>query len=724
MNDLFASEPLESLIKKLDELLKNKDRVLSSDQLESYLKQIIERLKEYSYLLYGLDKSVIVAATDVKGNIIYANDKFCEISKYTKEELIGQNHRILKSGYHDKDFFRNMWKTISQGKIWNGQVKNKAKDGKYYWVQTTIVPIINEQRKPILYIAFRTDITEGRLAIERLLVALQNDFHLVVNSMYNLVFKVRKDAKKNYVYVLNEGQLAKTLGLEKGNMFRKSPQEIFPPEVATMMEAKYENVFNGKTESYTYSFKGHMLLTHLSPVYTNGKIEEIIGTVSDITELHQAQEEIKYIAYHDMLTELPNQRKLKEDLSQWISQKEKFAVLFVDLDRFKQVNEAAGHTIGDLLIKEVSIRLKVVVGEKGLIYRFAGDEFIILFPYANEQKELEDFASNILSIFQREYILSTFHKFYVSACIGISIFPDHGLDHDTLLKNSNRAMFFAKNEQRNTYKIYHPDMNNDDEIVLIERHLIQAIENNEFELYYQPKLHLSSGKLVGMEALLRWKSPVLGNVPPDKFISIAEDAGLIIKIDEWVLEKACEQNKKWIDSGLFPPMRIAVNISPIHFKLPGFVSRVKEILWKTGLDPNFLEIEITENSFLDHTEECIFSLSQLKQMGVHVSIDDFGKGYSSLNYLRKLSISSLKIDKSFIRGMLENCEDIAIVRAIIYLSHELNLKVIAEGTETKEVIDLLKELGCDEAQGYYISKPISKNEFEQYMKEKVNNFFI
>lgn len=725
MNDLFAPKSLESLIQVLEDRLKDEGQELTKEQIGRYLQQITDKWKEFSYLFYGLDKSVIVAATDVKGNIIYANDKFCEISKYSREELIGQNHRIIKSGYHDKEFFKNMWKTIANGKIWRGQIKNKAKDGSFYWVQTTIVPIINEQNKPIMYIAFRTDITEGRLAIERLLEALKNDYRLVVNSMYNLVFKVRKDPNKKFIYVLNEGRLAKRLGLDKENMFQKSPRELFPHEIASMMEMKYENVFNGKTDSYTYSYKDHMLITHLSPVYTDGKIEEIIGTISDITELHKAQEEIKYIAYHDMLTDLPNQIKLKEDLSQWISQKEKFAVLFLDLDRFKQINDAAGHSVGDLIIKEVTSRLKEVVGEKGVIYRFSGDEFIILHTYNGDEKEIKQFVSNILSIFTGKFTFSTFHEFYVTCCVGISKYPDDGIDHDTLLKNANRAMFVAKSEQRNTYKIYHPDMMKDDEeVYLIERHLIQAIENNELELYFQPKMDLSSGKMVGMEALLRWKSPVLGNVPPDKFISVAEDAGLIIKIDEWVLEKACEQNKKWIDSGLIEQVRVAVNISPIHFKLPGFINTVKKVLDKTRLDPKLLEIEITENSFLEHTEECIFSLSQLKEMGVHVSIDDFGKGYSSLNYLRKLPVGSLKIDKSFILGMMENCEDIAIVKAIIYLSHELNLEVIAEGTETKEVIDILKQLGCDEAQGYYISKPVSKSEFEQFIKEKVNNVII
>lgn len=275
-------------------------------------------------------------------------------------------------------------------------------------------------------------------------------------------------------------------------------------------------------------------------------------------------------------------------------------------------------------------------------------------------------------------------------------------------------MYLSKSSNQNTFTFYDSEMNYQyEEALLIEHHLRKAIDQDELELYFQPKLDLKTGNINSVEALLRWNSPFLGNVPPSKFIPIAEDTGLIIKLDEWVLEKACQQNKEWNSYDFTTPVKMAVNISPQHFLLPNFENVVEKVLEETGLDPQLLEIEITEHSIIDNTEECITCLKKLNAIGVTVAIDDFGIGYSSLNYLRKLPIHSLKIDRTFIQEVAENNEDIAIVKAITFLAHELNLKVVAEGIESPEVIKVLEELGCDEIQGYYISRPLPKHDFEQ-----------
>lgn len=577
-------------------------------ELEKNIKQLSKFEQHYSMLSKAIDASIIIGITDQRGCIVYVNEKFCEISKYSRSELLGQNHRIVNSGYHEKDFFKEMWRTIAHGEVWEGEVKNRAKDGSNYWVKTTILPILDDRGKPSLYISLRTDITEGKVAQEKLVEALNNS----------------------------------------------------------------------------------------------------------------AQEEIKFMAYHDSLTNLPNKRMFNEDMTKLITHSSQvgqdFAVVFLDLDRFKQINDSLGHTIGDMLIQEVAIRLKERIGSRGRIYRFAGDEFILVFPGCTKDG-MEEVSEELLSVFEEVFVLANSYQIFTTPSIGISIFPEHGQDFDTLLKNADTAMFVAKSNGRNTYQVYEAWMNEHHrEALTIEQHLRQAIEKNEFEIYFQPKMDLSSERIKSMETLLRWKNPILGNVQPDKFIPIAEETGLIIKIDEWVLEQACRQNKEWNDARLTDPLRIAVNISALHFRLPNFVSLVEDTLKKTGLAPELLEIEITESSFIDNIDECINSLTKLRNMGVFVAIDDFGIGYSSLNYLRKFPISSLKIDRSFIQEIAENQEEIAIVRAMIYLSHELNLRVVAEGTETKEVIELLRELGCNEVQGYYVSRPVPKQEFEKIVR--------
>lgn len=722
MNFLFNRSNLTPLIESLQKLLKESLNSADYLKIQGYAQQLLRYEQDFIMINKAIDASIIVAITDVHGEILYVNNKFCEISKYSRSELIGENHRILNSGYHDLPFFRDMWKTIGKGEIWAGEVKNKAKDGSFYWVKTTIVPILDEEKKPFMYISLRTDITEGKLAQEKLVTALNNDFRLVVNSMYNLIFKVRPDPTKKFIYTLNEGKLAYELGLENENMYLKSPREVFAEVGGDVLEDKYELAFSGETVTYTFSFKGKKLLTYLSPVYEHDQIIEIIGCVNDITELNNAQDEIAYMAFHDILTNLPNRRMFNEDMTTLITSSKKdnqpFSVLFLDLDRFKQINDSLGHTVGDMLIHEVSNRLKIVVGSKGMIYRFAGDEFILVFPNV-DAVGIKKYADQVISIFEQYFVLPNSHRIFTTPSIGISVYPSHGEDYDTLLKNADTAMFVAKSNGRNTYQIYECMMNEHyEEALTIDQYLRQAIENDEFELYYQPKMDLASERIKSMETLLRWKNPVLGNVPPDKFIPIAEETGLIIKIDEWVLENACRQNKEWNETHFSSPLRIAVNISPLNFRLPNFVGVVESTLKKTGLPPELLEIEITEGSFIDNIEACIKSLNELRAMGVQVAIDDFGIGYSSLNYLRKFPISSLKIDRSFIQEIAQNQEEVALVKAMIYLSHELNLQVVAEGTETKEVIDLLRDLGCNEVQGYYVSRPLPKEDFERFIIER------
>lgn len=718
---MFDQNRVQPWIESLQELFKDgRETYEKFLKMEKDIQQISDFLQDYTNLRYALDVSAIVAVTDVKGRIIYANNKFCELSKYSRHELIGKDHRLLNSGFHNKQFFKKMWETINQGDVWEGEVKNRAKDGTFYWVKTTIVPLKDQDGHPIMHIAIRTDISEGKFAQEKLLTAIQNDFRHVVNSMHNFIFKIVRDGEGNFVYKLSDGKLAHQLGLENEKTYNKNPDEVFPSDLATLIYENYQEAFKGEPVSYQYSYKGRQLLTFLSPIYRDGKVIEVIGNSNDISDLQKAQDEIEFMAFHDLLTSLPNRRKFIYDLNHIIDdsfdKKQNISLFFLDLDRFKQINDSLGHSVGDDLIKEVSIILKRLIGSKAYIYRFAGDEFVLIFPNCNK-KMAEMYVKKILAVFDQSIALPSNLQIYTTCSIGISLYPEHGEDYETLLKNADAAMYVAKTSGRNNYRIYQQEMNaSKEEILLIEYHLREAIENGELELYYQPKLDLETKKINGMEALLRWNSPIFGQVPPDKFIPIAEETGLIIKIDRWVLEQACQQNKIWNDTWFSTPLRIAVNISPLHFRLPNFEKVVEKVLNKTGLNPRLLEIEITENSFIDQAEECIYCLNKLQQLGVTVAIDDFGKGYSSLNYLRMFPINALKIDRSFIHEVSKNNDDIAIVKAITFLAHELNLKVVAEGIETKEVIQLLEEIGCDEIQGFYVSKPLPKKDFEETYK--------
>lgn len=400
MDEMFESQHLKAVLNTFQSLIgtTNTNQDL---KMQECIQQIFNFINEFTYLKHALDSSVILAATDTVGNILYANDKFCQLSKYKRDELHGNNHRILNSGYHDKDFFKQMWKKIRSGEIWEGEIRNKAQDGSIYWVKTTIVPLKNDKGEPIMFMSLRTDITEGKLAQEKLVTALQNDFRLVVNSMNNLIFKVAKDTNNQYVYLFSEGKLANFLEFNHEKINNKSPKEILPERFAQTLEEEYTKVFEGHDITLHHSYKGKRLLTYLSPIYHDGNVIEIIGCTNDITDLYEAQETVKFMAFHDNITSLPNRRKFNDDILEHISKAQntghKVAVCFLDLDRFKQINDSFGHTVGDNLIKEIAKRLQIAVGTWGNVYRLAGDEFIIVFPEIKDEDELTPLVNQILS---------------------------------------------------------------------------------------------------------------------------------------------------------------------------------------------------------------------------------------------------------------------------------------------------------------------------------------
>jgi diguanylate cyclase (GGDEF)-like protein/PAS domain S-box-containing protein len=451
-----------------------------------------------------------------------------------------------------------------------------------------------------------------------------------------------------------------------------------------------------------------------------GEINGIMAIVADITERKQSEAKINYLAYHDTLTGLPNRVSFEERLVEAVAHakvaRESLAVMFLSLDRFKKFNDTLGHLIGDQLLRSVAERLNLTLREGNHVARFGSDEFAVLLTRISGAEEAARRANNFQNVLNAPFIVEG-HELYVTSSIGIGLYPDDGTDAQGLLKSAGSALYRAKQLGGSSYQFYTADMNARALARLaLENQLRWALERKEFVVYYQPQVNLDTGKIMGMEALVRWQHPELGLVPPAEFIPLAEDTGLIMPIGEWVLRTACAQTKVWQNCG-FSNLHVAVNLSPRQFQQPDLLLLIEQSLKEAGLNPASLELEVTESSVMKNTESAINTLRELRAMGIKISIDDFGSGYSSLTYLKHLPIDVLKIDQSFVRDMTSDPKDAAIVMAIIQLAHSLQLQVKAEGVETEEQLRFLRLLRCDEMQGYLFCRPLAVEAFEQLLFE-------
>ncbi|GAB4356416.1 MAG: hypothetical protein Kow006_23530 [Gammaproteobacteria bacterium] len=440
-----------------------------------------------------------------------------------------------------------------------------------------------------------------------------------------------------------------------------------------------------------------------------GQVTQFIGIFSDITERKESEERIARLAHYDALTNLPNrwlfQDRCQHALLRAAREGYQLALLFLDLDGFKDINDGLGHPVGDKVLQAIAERLLDALREEDTIARLGGDEFVVVIEDVGNARDVAVIADKLLKAV-RDPIEIAEHCFHLSASIGISLFPADGVDTTTLVRNADAAMYRAKEQGRNNYQFYTSELTTSAfERVLLENQLRHALENNELSLVYQPQFDLQSGNAVGIEALLRWHHPKFGNISPDRFIPTAERSGLILPIGEWVLENACRQARAWTDAGL-PIERLAINVSGAQIQRSEFVEIVKRALSRTGFDASRLELEVTESFIMTQADQGIRTLEALRTLGVTLAIDDFGTGYSSLAYLKQLPIDRLKIDKSFVRDVPGDANDLAITRAVIALAKSLQLQVIAEGVETEQQQAFLVAEGCDEAQGYLFSRPV------------------
>jgi len=455
----------------------------------------------------------------------------------------------------------------------------------------------------------------------------------------------------------------------------------------------------------------------------DGTARRIIGSLADITEKKIAEERITELAYRDALTGLPNRLMFKDQLQAAIEERnrdgKKLAVMMIDLDRFKIVNDTLGHQTGDQLLRLAAAMLTECVGEQGVVARLGGDEFIVLLSRLDGADEINRIADLMLRMLTKPFLLEN-QQFYLSASIGASLYPYDGENADTLIRNADLAMYYSKEHGGNRLTVYTPPLSSQRvERFNMETGLRCAMERGELTLNFQPQVSLSTGKVYGAETLIRWNSPDGRTIQPGEFIPLAEETGLIVPIGQWVLEKACMECKRWIHAGM-PSLVISVNISAIQFQQDDFPDVVRKALKNTGIEPFNLCLEITEHTAVQNMEHSVRMLSQLVEIGVKIAIDDFGIGQSSLLWLKKLPVHIVKIDPSFILNMLEDSDDVAIAKAVIDMSHSLGLSVTAEGVETEDQLERLQELGCDRIQGFYTGRPMTSEQFISYFLEIAN----
>ena len=456
-------------------------------------------------------------------------------------------------------------------------------------------------------------------------------------------------------------------------------------------------------------------LTTKSPLRDgDGLIAAVLTSSLDITDRKKAERHLVHLAHHDALTGLPNRTFLQDRLRREIARARRgdriFALLMLDVDRFKMVNDALGHHAGDALLCAVGERLGGYTRKKDVLARLGGDEFALLLSGIRNPQDALDRAEQILGALKQPFSIAG-EDIVVGASIGVALHPNDSDDAEDLLKKVDIAMYRAKAEGRNLYRAFDPAMMSSarGEITL-EAELRRALANQEFELFYQPQIDLRTSRIIGAEALIRWRHPTRGLVRPLDFLPFAEETGLIIPINEWVIAQACSEARSWVARGL-PPLRVAVNLSPVQFRKRNMVALVDDILARTGLDPKRLELELTETILMHDADAVTLELRELRKRGVSVSIDDFGTGYSSLAYVKKFPVDRIKIDQSFVRNLTSDPNDAAIVRAIVNLGHSLGIDVIAEGVDSADQVEMLRAEGCEEAQGFLFAKPLPAEEF-------------
>ena len=684
-------------------------------KVHSKSSKIKSELLAFKYAIENSDNSVVI--TDVDRNILYVNDIFEKNTGFLKNEVKGQNPKILNSGETPLETYEELDRKLASGEKWEGEFINKKKDGSLFYEKASIVPItINN--KVINYLAIKLDVTKyikQDESIKLSSIAFDNiQEGILICDSDKKIITVNKAFENISGYLKNE-----LIG-NKPNLLKSGIHDkIFYKKI--WLDINEKGFWRGKIYDKKKNGEVVPFLLNITVVKNEKKqVSKYVAVLTSLKEIIESQEKADFFAYHDSLTKLPNRVKLEENLDYAINfasrNKLNLFVLFIDLDRFKNINDTLGHDIGDQLLINISDRIKKVLRETDTLARMGGDEFLVILDSSISKKSAGYVCKKILKIIKEPMIIEN-NTLNTSASVGVAMYPDDGKNITTLIKNADTAMYHAKKLGKDNYQYYDKQLSLEvHEQLLIEQALKDSIVNGEMFLNYQPQYDLKNKKTIAFEALVRWVHPEIGFISPDKFIAIAEDTGDIINIGKFVFDSACRDFVKFkkINKDL---RYIAINISSVQFKDKNFVDDVLTIINKYGLLSSEVELEITERYIMEFSENNMNTINTLRDLGFRFSIDDFGTGYSSLSYLTKLPIDVIKVDKAFVDGTPINNNNAQISKAIIALSKSLGYKVIAEGIEYIEQEEYLKTLDCNLGQGYFFSKPLTYTDIVDFLKK-------
>ncbi len=718
------------------------------------------QLRLLKSVVVNSNDGVMVAEADTNdplaSKIAYVNEAFTRITGYADVEAVGKTPRILYGPKTDAALLERIRTAVKKWESTRGDVIHYRKDGSEFWVDLNVVPIVDERGAFTYWVSVLRETTDRKRAeiLERdrnralELVASNGSLESVLERLANLVENQRSDLACSVLLVrdnrLRHGaapSLPRTIadafdGVEVTGeaapcVAALHGKPVFIPDAAANPSFQEQaGVLRNLGLRACWCFpilsgEGRVLgvfaiyfREQREPAASEVELMEMVSRLAAVAvEQRDLNDRLAYQAMHDALTGLPNRFLFEDRLHQALAQAKRHdwhvAVLFIDLDRFKQINDTLGHSVGDALLQQVSRRLETCLRRTDSLARMGGDEFQLILSELRDPQDALRVSQKLLDSLKAPFHVDTYELF-VTASIGISLFPRDGRDAATLLRNADSAMYRAKNQGKNSFQFFTPDLGATAlEQLELENDLRRAMAGGEFRLYYQPQLEIN-GQLVGLEALLVWNHPKLGLIPPMQFIPLAEESGLIVEIGEWVLVEVCRQSAAWRQAG-YDRVKIAANVSSMQFARADFVSIVSQILSQSNVDPSGLELELTESVVMREFEESSRQLERLRSLGVSIAIDDFGTGYSSLSYLRNLPIDTIKIDRSFIKDLDVGSSTMPLVQAIVSLAHGLGLNVVAEGVETETELRALRSVGCDKVQGYYLGEPLPAESVERLL---------
>lgn len=692
------------------------DMVVARTAAEMERMQTEEKLRE---LFQVVEQSpVVIAKADINGKLDYVNENFEKTMGYSRAEVLGKDPRFITEGATSDEVYADIWKNITQGKVWKGEILNKRKNGDTFWTKANFGALRDSNGEITGYISLKEEITRRKESEKQLRLAASvfdtASEALVVTDVDKKIRMVNQAFSEITGYSSEEAIGQTPAMLQSGRH-----EKAFYDTMFECLETKDEwqgEIWNRRKNGEVYP--EWLRISVIKDDF--GNREGYVGLFSDITQRKHDESLIQHQANFDALTGLANRNLFLDRFSRSLEIAEKnrhfVALLFIDIDRFKYVNDTLGHSTGDQLLQEVSKRLTNKLQKPVTVARFGGDEFVVVLPDERNLHHVEDTVVSILKDLERPQHIAG-NQIFASASIGVAVYPVDGSDPETLLRKADNAMYKAKDKGRNNFQFFTQEMDVEaQKRQELERDLHRAVRKKQLSLVYQPIMDTVTGQMKSAEALIRWHHPENGTISPLQFIPLAEEVGLIVPIGEWVLREACKEAVRWT-SVLDNPPGVSVNLSSVQFQkvdIPGLVSN---ILAETKLPARRLTLEITESLLVDDDNDTLEQLQKLRDLGVGLSIDDFGTGYSSLSYLKKFPVSTLKIDRSFIMGLPHNVEDEALVSAILAMANSLNLKVVAEGVETLRQSKFLKLKGCQYVQGYLFSKPLTNAEFQSLLQQ-------